>query len=499
MRVNYRINASTEFEILSRDQCAEIYHSALRLLASTGVVVHNETALTILEQNGAQVRGNRAFIPAFMVERALVTAPTSFTIYSREGDPAKDVLIAPFHPHYGPSATASHTIDPRTGERRLYVRQDAAETARVCDALPNIDYAASMGTVSDVKPDLADVYEFATMIAYTGKPIMGWSYTLDGCRDVHRIASAVAGGDEEFLRRPNYFFFAEPIPPLACDDHSAEKIMYCARHGVPLIFAPVQMSGASTPATLAGTVLLSIADSLLGLVLSQILRPGTPCMVGGTSTVLDMKTGAIAYGAPEMSLLCAATAEVARFMGLPHWSTAGASDSKLVDNQSALEGSITLLFAGLSGSDLIHNVGFLEACMTGSLANLVMMDEAIGYVKRFARGIEVNADTLAIDVIDRVGPGGQFLSDEHTLRHFKDQTWYSTLMDRRHREDWERTGSKSMRDRTQDKLLHILDTHHATPLAPGVEAQINAIIAEAERRQAGISEKPLDPQPIEGR
>jgi trimethylamine--corrinoid protein Co-methyltransferase len=485
MRVNYRVNASTQFEVLSQDQCEEIYRASLKLLQYTGLVIHNDAALALLQQHGAQVSGNRAYIPAFMVERARGTAPASFTIYSREGDRAKNIEVGPNYIHYGPSATATHTIDPKTGERRKYVREDAADTARVCDALPNIDYTASMGTISDVRPELADIYEFAIMMANSGKPIFGWSYTLDGCRDIHEMAVAVAGGEDEFIRRPNYFFFGESMPPLGCDDHAAEKIMYCARHGIPLIFTPVQMSGASTPATLSGTVLLSVADSLLGLVLSQILRPGTPFVMGGTATVLDMKTGLVSYGAPELSLMCAATAEVARFMGVPHWSTSGASDSKLDDNQAALEGAISNLFAGLCGSDLIHNVGFIEACMTGSLRYLIMMDESIGYVKRVLRGIDVNEDTLAVDVIDKVGPGGHFLNEDHTLRHFKTETWYPTLMDRRHYQDWVRLGSKSMGDRAQEKLNTILDTHRVKPLRPDIQTKIDAILATAEQRFAG--------------
>ena len=482
MRVNYTANASTQFQFLSEDQCKEIYLAALDVLRRTGLVIYHDEALEILKENGALVEGNRAYIPPFMVERARAAAPSRFTVYSREGDRSKNLEISPNRVNYGPSATATHTLDPRTGERRMYVRHDAAETARVCDALPNIDYAASMGTISDVKADLADVYEFAEMIANTGKPIMGWSYTLDGCRDVHQIAVAVAGGEEEFVRRPNYFVFCEPMPPLRCSEEAVDKILYLSRHRVPFIFAPVQMSGGSTPATMAGGVVLSIADSLLGLILSQILNPGTPYAIGGTNSVLDMKTGLMAYGAPELSLLCGATAEVARFMGLPHWSTAGVSDAKTDDNQAALEGAISILFAGLCGADLIHNVGFLETCMTGSLRYLVMMDETIGWVKRVLRGIDVSPETLAVDVIDRVGPGGHFVSEEHTLKHFKTESWYPTLMDRRHREEWENAGAKTMADRAQEKLNRILDAHRPTPLAPEVQARIDAILAVAEQR-----------------
>lgn len=482
MRVNYRTNASSQFQILSRDQCQEVYVAALKVLRHTGIVVHCDEALEILEENGARVEGERIYIPSFMVERALLTAPTSFTIYSREGDDSKNIEIGPNRPHFGPSATATHVLDPRTGERRLYQRKDAIAAAIVADALPNIDYVASMGTISEVDQRVADVHEFAAMIAHTGKPIMGWSYTLDGCRDVHRIAVAVAGGGEEFISRPNYFFFCEPIPPLTCTGESAEKVIYCARHGVPFIFAPVLMGGASAPATLAGGVVMSIVESMLGLVLSQILRPGTPYGIGGTNSILDMKTSLMPYGAPELSVLCGASAEVAHYLGLPHWSTSGATDAKVVDGQAAIEGTISNLFAGLCASDLSHNVGFIEACMTGSLLNLVMMDESISYVKRILQGIEVNEDTLAVDLIAEIGPGGDFSSAGRTARYARSHFWKPTLMDRQSQEEWERSGRKTMGERGREKLVEILDTHRATPLAPEVQAEIDAILAEAERR-----------------
>jgi len=189
MRVNYAANAATQFAFLSDDQCEEIYLGALRVVEETGVEVLHEEALEILHGQGCAVHDSRVYIPSHLVESAQLTAPSAFKIYSREGAREKDVLVSPNHVNYGPSATATHTFDPRDGQRRKYLRADAANTARVCDALHNIDYTASMGTISDVDADLADVYEFAEMIANSGKPPMAWSYSLEGCRDIHQMAT----------------------------------------------------------------------------------------------------------------------------------------------------------------------------------------------------------------------------------------------------------------------------------------------------------------------
>jgi trimethylamine--corrinoid protein Co-methyltransferase len=201
---------------------------------------------------------------------------------------------------------------------------------------------------------------------------------------------------------------------------------------------------------------------------------------------MDMQTATMPYGAPELSMLCAAEAEIARYLGVPVWTTAGVSDSKLVDEQAAMEGAMSVVLAGLSGADLIHNVGFIVGCLTGSLQYLVMMDEAISYVKRVLRGIEVTPDTLAVDWIEKIGPGGDFLSTEHTLKHFRTEFWYPSLMDRQMREGWDHAGQKSMAEQVQEKLDRILDTHRPPPLPEEVQVEIEAILAAAEERAAGV-------------
>jgi len=485
MRVNYQVNATPRFRVLSEDQCQELYMAALHLMEHTGLDVPNDEARQLLKENGAWVDGLRVRIPAFLVERALVTAPRRFTIYSWQGDPAKDLVISPNHPHYGPGPTCPKFRDPRTGERRLFLREDARAVARVCDALPNIDFVESLGTISDVHPELADIYEFAEMIANTGKPIAAWAYTVDGCRDIHQMAIAAAGSEEAFIRRPNYIFYCEPLSPLGCEEEAMDCLLYCAKHRIPLIFTPCPIGGGTAPSTAAGELVQAVAESWQGLVISQLLQPGTPFVMGGVVSVMDMKAAVLAYGAPELSLFSAALTDLAKYVGLPVWSTGGCSDSKTLDEQAALEGALSVLFAGLSGADLIHDVGYLESAMSGSLQQLVMMNEVIGMVKRLLRGIQVTPETLALEVIDRVGPGGHYLEDEHTLKHYRTEFWYPELMDRWRFEDWEAGGKKTLGERVQETLNHILDTHEISPPLPeDAQEKINAILAAAEERVA---------------
>jgi trimethylamine--corrinoid protein Co-methyltransferase len=482
VRANYLVSSSVQFRLLSDGDLEEVYRGALHLLEYTGLDVHNEEARAALAQAGAWVEGTRVRVPSFVVERALSTAPRSFTVFSREGDSEKDLTIAPGRFYYGPGPTCPNFMDPASGEVRQYTRADARAVATACDALPNIDFVESLGTVSDVPYELGDVHEFAEMIAHTGKPIVAWSYTEDGCRDIHRMAAAVAGGDDAFVRRPNYIFYCEPLSPLVSNEEAMDKVLYCAQHRVPLIFTPCVIGGGTGPCTLAGIIAQAAAESWLGLVVSQQLNPGTPFCMGGVVSCMDMKSMILAYGAPEMSLLQAGLTELAHHVGLPLWTTGGCSDSKAVDEQAAIEGALSVLFAALSGGDLCHDVGYIESAMTGSLRQLVMMDEVIGYAKRIARGIDVTPDTLAVDVIDNVGPGGNYLTEEHTLAHFRREFWSPALMDRNRRETWEGRGRKTMGDRAQERVTELLASHRPATLAQEATDAIQETLVAADAR-----------------
>lgn len=476
------LDRGRDLHILSKDQIQEILVAAIRVLQETGIVIHSPQALKTLAQAGARVEGVRAYLPDSLIETARSAAPERFTLYGRLADNQKSIELGWNRVHYGPSIAATHFVDPRTGERRPYRHRDAALVARVCEALPNIDYVAAQGMISDVHPELVEIYEFAALVAHSVKPVMAWSNTLVGCREIHEIAALVAGSRRLLTERPFYFFLGCSISPLTIPGEVAEQLIYCAQHAIPYVFGPCPMCGATTPGTLASTLVVATAECLAALALAQTVRPGTPFIMGGSLGTIDMRLATMPYGAPELALLCAAETEIAHYLGLPMWSTAGVSDSKLVDEQAAMEGAMGIVIAGLSGADLIHNVGFIEGCLTGSLQYLVMMDEAIGYAKRILRGIEVTPETLGLEWISRVGPGGDFLSTEHTLRHFRSEFWYPRLFDRQTRQGWEQAGRKRMADRVQEQLNHILDLWPEPLLVPEVQAEIDQVLAAAERR-----------------
>ena len=484
MRTNYIANTGTQFRMLSNDQLEELFNGVLHVLEYTGLEVYHDEAREILEGAGAWVDGLRVRIPSYLVKKALNRAPRSFTIFARDGNPAHDIRIGPGRAHFGPGPTCPNFIDIETMERRPYLKSDVPQVAKIVDALPNIDFCESLGTVNDVHHDLGALYEFAGMFPNTSKPIVAWSYDRFDSAGIHEIAVAEAGGQKAFERRPNYVHYCEPLSPLVSTFEALDKLIFAARHRIPLIFTPCPISGGTAPVTPAGIIIQAAAKSWLGLTVAQLIQPGLPFFMGGVLSVMDMSAMILSYGAPELSLNMAGLTELAHYAGLPLWQTGGCTDSKTFDEQAVIEGSLSAFFSALSGGDLCHDVGYTESGMTGSVFQLALIDEAIGYSRRITRGIEVNEDTLATDAIHGVGPNGHYLKAEHTRRYYKTEFWYPNLCDRADFETWKMNGERTMRDRTIDRVHDILATHQASPIKPETEKVIQATLEAAEARVA---------------
>ncbi len=482
MRTNYRSNSGVRFSMLSEDQLEELFWGVLHTLEYTGLEVHHEQAREILKRAGAWVDGLRVRIPSYLVRRSLALAPRSFTLFARDGNPKNDIHIGPGRAHFGPGPTCPNFIDIETMERRPYVKTDVPNVAKVVDALPNIDFCESLGTVDDVHPQLGALYEFAGMFPNTSKPIVAWSYDRFDSAGIHEIAVTEAGGQKAFEQRPTYVHYCEPLSPLVSTFEALDKLIFAAEHRVPLVFTPCPIAGGTAPVTAAGIITQAAAESWMGLTVAQAIQPGLPFIMGGVLSAMDMNSMILAYGAPELSLMMAGLTELAHYAGLPLWQTGGCTDSKVFDAQAMIEGSMSAFFSALTGGDLTHDVGYTESAMTGSVFQLAAMDEAIGYARRITRGIEVNDDTLAVDVIHHVGPNGHYLREQHTRRYFKSEFWYPNLHDRHNFEEWEAGGRLTMKDRTVARVQDILATHQPSSIKPETQAKIAEVLAAAEER-----------------
>lgn len=474
-----QIESNLKFRVLSDQQIAAIHQATLKVLDETGVKVLHPEAMQLLKQAGARVEGDIAHIPSKLVDDVLKTAPKSVPIYSRDGSPG--IVLEKGKAWFGTGSDCPNIMDSRTGKRRRSTRQDVADAAVVCDALPNMEFLMSLCLVQDVAPQWHDVHQFEAMIRNTTKPIVFTAHDRRGMEYIIRIAEAAAGGVENFKQHPSICLYAEPISPLEHVPVAVGKMLLAAERRIPVVYTPCPMAGATAPVTMAGALVVGNAEVLSGLVIHQLKQPGAPFIGGGVFTILDMGTANISYGAPELHLLCSAYTDLAHYYGFPMFGTAGCSDAKVLDQQAAVEAAASTLIMALCGANLVHDVGFLEYALTGSLEMIALTDEVVAMVRRIIRGIEVNEDTLATDVIRSVGPGGHFLNEDHTLKYFRNQMWFPSVLDRGNREHWEAAGSKDLGRRLNEKVLDILANHKPQPLSEAADKEIAAIVEEYQK------------------
>ena len=487
MRANYQINVTPQFQVLSEDQVEEIFHAALDVLERVGTRVYGQEALDLLAEAGCLVGKVAAaegvpwaqvYIPAWLSEQMLGSTPSRITIAGR--DRQKRLHLERDKFHFGTGSDCPSLVDPYTDEIRKYTFDDVYDAARISDALPNIDFHMSLGLTSGVQPQTYDRPQLLAMLKGTSKPMVITAVDRDGLADQYEMACEVLGGPEEFARLPLFVVYIEPSSPLTNSIEAVEKILFAAEVGIPAIYTPCIMAGGTGPVTVAGTMVQALAEYLVGVVLAQLKRPGAGVIMGGVNSPMDMATSILSYGAPELALISAAMTDMAKALGVPMFSTAGCSDSKVLDQQAAIEATLSIVIAALSGANLIHDVGYLESGLLGSFDMLVMADQVIGMAKRILAGVAVTPETLAVDVIEQVGPGGHYLTQPHTRSHFRAEAWFPTLMDRQMRRTWTASGSQTMAQRVRAKVRDILEHHQPSPLPEGVEERLSEIVARAQ-------------------
>lgn len=470
---------SVSFRVLTDDQIEEIKRAAFDVMSKVGFRVHHEGARKMLKQAGALVNGEIVKVPEYVVTECLRTTPKGWTVYDREGNRAMEVEGR--KSYYGTSTASPNTKDALSGEIHPTRVADIAIGAKVADALPNIDWVMPMGSVQDVPPTVADLFEFEAVVTNTTKPIVFIGYTPRGVELVYEMAIEVAGGIDNLRERPFLIFYPEPISPLVFPTDVIDRLFVCADLFMPQIQGPTIQFGATAPVTLAGAVAQGTAEALMCVVLAQLRKPGCPCSMGCNFGLFDMTAGLLSIAAPEMSLALAAQAEVAQSFQLPTWGLAGATDAKVLDAQAGSESAFSILAQGLAGLNLIHDVGYMSNGMVCSTAQLILGDENIGMAKHFIRGIEVNRETLAREVIEKVGPGGHFLDQDHTYNHFKNELWIPGLMTRSAYSDWQDQGAKDMATRIQEKLEEIVKHHEAPALPDKTRAALKSIRQKGEK------------------
>jgi trimethylamine--corrinoid protein Co-methyltransferase len=467
------------YKPLSEQDIQSIHETTLRVLAEVGVQVNDPGALELFEQAGAEVDGAKriAKIPAGLAEEWIRKAPSSVRLCGRAADGRLDCEIGGNKVHLGTGGTALNVQEPGTKDVRRSTLKDIADMARMVEALDNIHFYMLNVYPHDLPQADVDVNRFGAALNRTRKHVMGGVYTVEGVRNVIRMAEIVAGSPQRLRERPFISMVTCSISPLKLDETYARLTMEAARNEIPVVVPAEPLCGATAPMTLAGNLVVQNADSLAGVMLAQLARPGTPTIYGCISATADLRDMKYLSGAVEMGLMNAAAVQMAQFYELPIYVTAGMSDSKVNDAQAGYESAITNLMVALAGGNYIHDAaGFLEFCMTASFEKLVIDNEIIGMVMRAVEGIRVDEETLAFDLIKKAGPGGHFVSERHTRRHMRTELYHPEHSDREDRKTWDRKGSKDARMRATEKAREILARPSESALPKDARERIKAEI-----------------------
>jgi len=448
-----------------------IHQAALQILHQTGMHVLHEEAVTLLRGAGCLIEErNIVRIPNGLVEKAIETAPKEIQIYDRDGRLAMD--LGGYRVYFGTGSDLLYVIDPETRQRRRCVLEDVRRAARLCDGLPNIDFVMSFSSPSDVTSHRAFLCSFQAMVENTRKPLVCTAEGRDDLREMWHIAKIIRDGEDCLRSKPYFIHYAEPISPLKQAFFGIDKLLFCAEKGIPVVYSPAPISGSTAPITVAGHVAQGLAESLCGIVIHQLKKKGAPVIMGMGPAVLDMVTGECTYNAPEYYLAYMAAVEMSHVYNLPSWGYAGTSDSQIPDGQATLEAGLMTFLAAMAGANLNHDVGYLDFGRTGSLEMVVIMDETIDQIRRMLRGIPTDDESLALDVIDTVGPGGHFLTETHTSKHVRTTQWRPTLLSRWGHDAWKDAGENSLKERARERVLAILRDHKPPPLPPDKAREI---------------------------
>ena len=476
------LSGGVSLNLLSRDEVEEIHLATLEVLEKTGVFVENPGALDLLDGGGATIDAARkiAKIPPHLVEDALRSCPSKIVLAGR--NPENDVVLDGRRVNFVNFGGAIRVIDPYTGRVRSSTKADVAASALMVDSLSDLDIYKRAVNALDVPQGTLKLHNAEAILCNTTKHAVMDAGSATHAEKIVDMAAAAVGGRDRLRARPIITLSTCPTSPLKLINETCEVIMTSARLGVATSVTSMALAGATAPVHLAGTLVVHNAELLTAIVLSQLTQKGAAILYGSVTTSMDMRFGTAPIGSPEMAMISAGLAQLARYYRVPSSVAGGSSDSKIPDGQAAHEKTLTALFPILAGADIVSGAGMLDMGLCVSFSQMVMDCEYIQMMKHAFQGIPVNQETLAVDVIREVGPFGDFFGHESTLRHMRTVQSQPRLIDRRAREDWDQLGGTDITHRAEEEARRILGTHTPDPLPEEARATIRSIVEEAEER-----------------
>jgi trimethylamine--corrinoid protein Co-methyltransferase len=466
-------------QLLSNDVVENIHNASLDVLEKTGVIVKNAEALKLLKDSGCDVNLDKKTvrIPQRFVKECLSKTHSIVNLHSRDGK--KELEIGKMNTVFNPGSSAVYFSDHETGDIRQPRSKDLVQLVRLVDALKYIQAQSTAMLPSEVPEAIGDLYRLYLVLKNSPKPMITGAFTKQGLIEMKHLLEVAVGGEDKLAHKPLAIFDCCPSSPLMWSDTTCQNLIDCARYGLPAQIIPAPQMGATSPVTLAGTLVQFNAEFLSGSVISQAAKPGAPVIYGGSPTVFDMKYLSSRLGSIENIMVACAAAQIANHYNLPSHAYVGLSDSKMIDAQCGVESAVGAVLGALAGVNVISGPGMLifENCQ--SLEKLVIDNDICGMALRLVEGIKVSPETLASDVIGKVGPGGHFLGEAHTLKWFeKEQLMPSDIIDRSTLEASRKQQPKEMITRARETVDKILKEHVPEPLPPDVENDLKKALKE---------------------
>jgi trimethylamine--corrinoid protein Co-methyltransferase len=453
------IKRNIQFSVLDEKKIAKIHEKTMYLMEEVGMKVSGERSLKLLKDAGARIDNDgRVRVSANLVDRAIKSAPKELVLYNRAGEKAM-VINSKNQVYFGTHSDQLDFVDPFEGKVRKFLKSDIKTMCKVADYLPNIYFVLSVGMTADVDPKVQTQSTFIETLRNFSKTINFSSNDVESLTDCINIAADFAGGLRNLQEKPFIFNYCEPIPPLTHPLESTEKVYISAQNRIPFVYMPYCMMGGTSPMSKATTLAQCNAEALLGLVISQLVSEGAPFIYGAMPSILDMRTTVGSYAAPEFHLCIAAMADLVAHYGLPFYGTAGCSDAKVIDEQSVSEATYEIFSTMLSKANLIHDVGVMDHCNSVSPELVVLADEIIEGLKAYTAGIDTDEEDFVLDVVEEVGPGGNYLNTDHTLDNYR-EVWYPNYFSRKMvNEDFSEISGK-----IKSKIKDIVDDYEVEKL-----------------------------------
>ena len=475
------------FSVLSKEDLKAIHWATLDVLERTGVKVYSDKCLKILDEAGCKVdyKDQTALIPSDVVEEALIGKKRAFRLYAR--NPKYDVKLDGRHIYITTDGNGTNTLDLENKQRRASTKDDIGKSATIADALDSVNIYWPMVTSMDVPAPIRHLHDLEASLANTEKHVQVETIVRpEVARYVIEIAATISGGKEKLRKKPIISSMHCTVSPLQHEGGSIEAALEFAKAGVPISFYGMPQAGATGPVTLAGSIVVNNAEVLSGLVIAQLACPGAPIMYGTGGAGFEMKTGAWTGGSPERALISAAAGELAKNYNMPSLVGGFVTSAKIPGAQACYEKLISGISQVFSGCDMIAGIGLLDNCTTLSFEQLIIDEEIVKMSFRLAQGIEVKDQTLALDLIHKVGPSGNYLVERHTLEHLRKEQFIPDLTDRRSYEAWLRDGAKDVVKKAREKFKTILEKHQPEPLEKDIQREIQDIIKKANKDLASM-------------